>query len=251
MELLKNIVDPFARDSNTLSVVLIGSGSRNELDAYSDLDILVIVRGERPPDQRYYLENRLVNIYFLDTENRESMFSDPWRAILNTGATREAKILFDPDGWYADLQARARAFSWHSVQEAADLSISWVMAENAEMVQKILSGLSSANLEKTLYASNAVFKGMADVGALANGVLSNSENRFWSAVRDAEMDATWKKYFWTALGFDAESVATRAKATLGLYSRSFELHASKLLPEHLKIVQHVCGLISAYQTHSE
>jgi predicted nucleotidyltransferase len=247
MDLLKTIVDPFTQDSNTLSVVLIGSGSRDELDAYSDLDILVIVRGERPPDQRYHLENRLVNVYFLDTENRESMLSDPWRAILNIGATRGAKIFFDPDGWYTDLQARARAFSWESVQEKANHSISWVMAENAEMVQKILSGLSNNNLEKTLYATNAVFKGLADVGALANGVLSNSENRFWSAVRDAEPDAAWKNYFWTALGFDGESITTRAEATLGLYSRSFELYESKLLPDHLKIVRHVCGLIAAFK----
>jgi hypothetical protein len=251
MGLLNTIVDPFIQNSNTLSVVLIGSGSRDELDAYSDLDIMVIVRGERPPDQRYHLENRLVNVNFLDTENRESMFSDPWRAILNIGATREAKILFDPDGWYANLQARARTFSWHSVQEAADLSISWVMAENAEMVQKILSGLSGANLEKTLYASNAVLKGMADVGALANGVLSNSENRFWSAVRDAEPDAVWKKCFWITLGFNDEGIITRAEATLGLYSRSFELHESKLLSDHLKIVRHVCGLISTYSALSE
>jgi predicted nucleotidyltransferase len=251
MDLLKTIVDPFTQDSNTLSVVLIGSGSRDELDAYSDLDILVIVRGERPPDQMYHLENRLVNLYFLDTENRESMLSDPWRAILNIGATRGAKIFFDPDGWYTDLQARARAFSWESVQEKANQSISWVMAQNAEMVQKILSGLSNNNLEKTLYATNAVFKGLADVGALANGVLSNSENRFWSAVRDAEPDAAWKNGFWTALGFDGESITARAEATLGLYARSFELHESKLLPEHLKVVQHVCGLIAAHQAHSE
>lgn len=244
MQLLKTIANPFTQDGNTLSVVLIGSGARDELDAYSDLDILVIVRGKRPPAQMYYLEDRLVNVYFVDTENRESMLRDPWKAMSNIAATREAQILFDPDGWYANLQERAKTFSWKTVEKDADIAISWVLAENAEIVQKILGGLSNNNLEKALHATVVLLNGLTDVGALANGVLSNSENRFWSAVRDAETDATWKKYFWTALGFNAESVTTRAKATLGLYSRSFVLHQAKLLPEHLKVVQHVCSLIA-------
>jgi hypothetical protein len=224
--------------------VLIGSGARNELDAYSDLDILVVVRGKRPSGQMCYLEDRLVNVYFVDTENRESMLHDPWKAMSNIAATREAQILFDPDGWYANLQERAKAFSWKTVQKDADLAISWVLAENAEIVQKILGGLSNNNLEKALHATVTLLNGLTDVSALNNGVLCNSENRFWSAVRDAEADITWKKLFWTALGFDAESVTTRARATLGLYSRSFVLHQAKLLPEHLKIVQHVCSLIT-------
>jgi predicted nucleotidyltransferase len=244
MQLLKTIANLFAQDSNTLSVVLIGSGARDELDAFSDLDILVVVRGERPPAQMYYLEDRLVNVYFVDTENRESMLRDPWKAISNIAATREAQILFDPDGWYANLQERAKAFVWKTVQKDADLAISWVLAENAEIVQKILGGLSNNNLEKALHATVTLLNGLTDVGALSNGVLSNSENRFWSAIRDAEADATWKELFWTALGFNTESVTTRSKAALGLYSRSFVLHQAKLLPEHLKVVQHVCSLIA-------
>jgi predicted nucleotidyltransferase len=244
MQLLQTIASLFAQDSNTLSVVLIGSGARDELDVYSDLDFQVVVRGERPSAQIYYLENRLVNVHFVDTENRESMLYDPWKAISNIAAAREAQILFDPDGWYANLQERAKTFSWKTVQQDADLAISWVLAENAEIVQKILGGLSNNNLEKTLHATVTLLNGLTDIGALSNGVLCNSENRFWSAVRDAEADTTWKELFWTALGFDAESVTARARATLGLYSRSFVLYQEKLLPEHLKIVQHVCSLIT-------
>lgn len=251
MEILKAISEPFTQDSNTLSVVLVGSGSRNELDSYSDLDIHVVVRGIRPPDQTYYLENRLVNINFVDIKNRESMLHDPWKAMLNIAATREARILFDPDGWYADLQERARAFSWITVKDDANRAISWLLAENAEMVQKILGGLSNHNLEKTLHATITLLDSLTNVSALSNGVLSNSENRFWSAVRDAETDLIWKKYFWIALGFDSESVITRAKATLELYSRSFELHQSKLLCEHSSIVQQAHNLIMTYQAQSK
>jgi predicted nucleotidyltransferase len=183
MELIQRIVAPLEQDNNTLSIVLVGSAARGQLDAFSDLDIHVVVRGERPPDQMFYLEPRLVNINFVDRENRESMLTDPWKALHNIGAAREAQILFDPEGWYANLQQRARAFVWKNVQAQADISISWVLAQNAEEVQKILGGLQQHRLEKVLYALWGLLPNLANVAALANGVLTNSENVFWSSVR--------------------------------------------------------------------
>lgn len=244
-KLLENIVAEHKHGGNTLSIVLIGSGSRGELDEFSDLDIHVIVRGERPPDQMFYRENRLVNINFLDTANREAMFTDPWYTLKNLAAAREATILYDSDGWYTDLQQRARNFSWQSVAKDADIAVSWVLAENAEEVQKILSGLSNNNLEKALYATTGLILSLSNVSALANGVLCNSENKFWRAVRDAEPDVAWKKLYWTALGFESESVTTRAEAAVRLYQRSALLYHTKLLAQHVPIIQHVCKLIEA------
>jgi hypothetical protein len=246
MELVKRIIAPLERDKNTLSIVLVGSASREQMDAFSDLDIHVVVRGERPPDQMFCFEQRLVNINFLDRENRESMLTDPWKALRNIGAAREAQILFDPEDWYSNLQQRARAFVWQNVQAQADISISWVLAENAEEVQKILGGLSNNRLEKVLYALTSLLPNLANVAALANGVLTNSENIFWSSVRDAEPDQLWKELFWTALGFHQESLVTRGQAAVALYARSALLYQDKLLPEHLEIVQHVGTLQKAW-----
>ncbi len=245
MELLESIIADIKHDPNTLSVVLIGSGSRGELDSYSDLDIHVIVRGnDRPPDQMFYRDNRLVNINFLDRANREAMFTDPWYTLKNLAAVREARILFDPDGWYTDLQQRARAFTWQQVAKDADVAVSHVLAENAEMVHKILSGLSKNDNEKTLYATVELVQSLSNVSALAHGVLCNSENRFWRAVRDAESDEAWKSFYWTALGLEGESVRTRAEAALRLYQRSVVLYQSKLLTQHLPILEQVCALIN-------
>lgn len=243
MALVESIVDDLKHNPNTLSIVLIGSGSRGELDVFSDLDIHVVVRGERPADRMLYRENRLIMINFLDKENREAMLTDPWKAVWDLAAAREAKILFDPDDWYKDLQQRARAFTWQLVAKDADIAVSWVLAENAEIAQKILSGLSSDNLEKTLYATVYLMQNLTNVAALANGVLCNSENRFWSMVRDSEPDSKWKTLYWTALGLASESVALRAKSALHLYRRSVKLYQQKLLPEHVPITQHVCNLI--------
>ncbi len=245
MDFLQKIIAPLEQNPNTLSVVLIGSAARNRMNAFSDVDIHVIVHGERPPDQMFYFENRLVNINFLDTTNRELMLSDPWKALLNIGATREAKIMFDPENWYVNLQQRARDFKWETVQAAADISISWVLAENAEYVQKILGGLQQQHLEKVLYAMVNLLPNLANVGALASGVLTNSENIFWSSVRDAQPDEIWRNAFWKALGFDSESIIARAEAALVLYARSALIYQSKLMPEHLIIVQNLCQRIEA------
>ncbi len=245
MDTVEKVVAPLKQNPNTLSIVLIGSAARRQMNEFSDLDIHIIVRGERPPDKMFYFENRLVNINFLDTTNRELMLSDPWKALLNIGATREAKIIFDPENWYANLQQRARDFTWKTVQAAADVGISWVLAQNAEIIQKILGGLQQQNLEKILYAITDLLPNLANAAALANGVLTNSENIFWSSVRDAEPDEIWKNAFWKALGFHSESVMARAEATLVLYARSATLYQSKLLPEHLVIVQRVCQRIEA------
>ena len=245
MDVLNELVGELEPDPNTLSIVLIGSGARGELDAFSDLDVHVVMRGERPADRMFYRQGRLINVNFLDRQNREAALLEPWMAFCNLSAIRGAQILFDPDGWYADLQQRAKDFTWSSLAKEANTAISWILAENGEWVQKILGGLAKGNLEKTLYATVSLLNNLTTLGAYANGVLPNSENRLWSAVRDGEADSAWKTFYWTALGFNSESVAARAEAALQLYQRSAGLHRAKLLPQHLEMVEQVLRLIEA------
>ncbi len=193
----------------------------------------------------FYSEGRLVNINFLDKANREAMFTDPWYTLKNFQATREAKILYDPDGWYEGLQHRAKDFTWQQVAKDADLAVSYVLAENAEEIQKILSGLKHNNPEKALYAMTGLMLSISNVAALAHGVLCNSENKFWRSVREAVPDAQWQSLYWTMLGCHGDRVETRAQAALHLYQRSCELYRAKVLPQHLPILDHVCSLIKA------
>ena len=245
IKFLEPILEGLLQDANTLSVVVVGSFSRGEENYFSDVDLHVIVKNGHRMHQILYLENRLININFLDKENRESALHDPWMTIRNLAAIREANILFDPEGWYADLQRRTREFDWQEVAQAANLAVSWVMAENAETVQKILGGLRDDNSEKTLRATVDLMDRLANVGALVNGVLANSENRLWSSIRDAEADSIWKTLFWKALGLEAETVVSRARASLHLYCRTAVLYSDKLLPDHAAIVQQVCAFVES------
>ena len=235
-------------DPNTLSIVLIGSVTTGKMDTFSDLDVLVVVRAERPAVRIFYSDDRLVSVYFVDRQNRESALTDPWKAIWNVAPMRKAQILFDPDGWYKNLQKQAHAFTWAQVAAQADRGISYVMAEHVEIVHKILSGLRSGDDEKMLKATTSLLVGITDVAALAAGVLVQSENRFWSSVRDAQTDPIWKNLYWKALGFHALSVSERAEAAVELYSRTALLNAERLLPEHSAVVNSVCAWIEQRST---
>jgi hypothetical protein len=126
----------------------------------------------------------------------------------------------------------------------ADIAVSYVLAENAEEVHKILSGLNRGDLEKTLYATTGLILSLSNVAALANGVLCNSEDKFWRMVRDAEPDVEWKNWYWTALGFNGESVEARALSAIHLYQRSAKLYEAKLLPEHRSLIEQTLSLIA-------
>jgi Nucleotidyltransferase domain len=241
--MFSEILSEFQSDPNVIAVVLVGSASRDEMDAFSDFDVHVVVRNSRPPDRSYYQNDRLFNINFVDTNNRQEMLTDPWRALWNVLPAVQAKILFDPSGWYANLQTKARAFTWKQVQTAANLEVSRMLAGNAEEVQKILSGLQSNNLEKILYATLGLTSGMGSVGALARGALMSTENLYWSTICAVEPDSRWQELLWMALGMNAESVTTRAKAALGLYVKSVELHEACLTIEDAAITTRVVKLI--------
>jgi predicted nucleotidyltransferase len=67
--MFNDIVAEFQTNPNVVAIVLVGSAARDEMDAFSDLDVHVVVLEHRPPDRAYYQNDRLVNINFVDTEN--------------------------------------------------------------------------------------------------------------------------------------------------------------------------------------
>jgi hypothetical protein len=239
---LNQLLLEFASDANVLSIVVVGSAARQQLNGYSDLDIHVVVQSERPPDRSYYHNGRLVNINFMDKNNREQMFVSPWTAIWNIAATRSAQIFYDRDHFYNDLQTRARAFAWATVAEAARPEIARLLVGASEEVHKILAGLRFGLAEKMLYASNGLTLSLANAAALADGVLIESENHFYSSIAAANTES-WGVALWQALGFAGESITARAEAALKLYCLSIKRYSEHLTPAQRQISDQTLGLI--------
>lgn len=228
--LIQEVAAELAGMPSVLAVVLVGSAARGQADQYSDLDFHVIVAAGRPPDQVFYRGGRLVTVSFIDQAHAERTLADPKAALWGVLAARQARMLHDPQGWYADYQRRAWAFTWSAVEAGASALISQHLSGSAEAAHKMVGGLTSGQLERALYAAHGALRAMAEVSALARGHLIESENRYWSTVRDHEPDPLWRALFWSALGFGSESPEGRALAAARLYARSVQLFEGHLRP---------------------
>lgn len=177
--------------------VVVDSFARGDFDTYSDIDVHVIAEGERPPDRFERLESGLsgptsgqrLSVNFIDREHQNSMLTQPSAALWGILPARQAQILHDPSGYYADLQTRSHAFTWAQVAELASPLISRQLAELSEEVRKLLGGLERGNPEKAVYAALGLTLGLAEVSALAGGALIATENQYFGTVRAAEADA--------------------------------------------------------------
>jgi len=243
---LEPLVTELQENPEVLSIVLVGSGARGEMDDHSDLDLHVLVRGERPPDRLFYALERLVSVSFMDCDHQERIFTHPRAALWGIQTTRQAHLLYDPEGWYATLQTRARAFRWAQVEQSASLEVSQLLAGYAEEAHKILGGLECGLFEKAIYAAQGMWTGMADVCCLARGAFIETENRRWSTVRNAEPDKLWGELLWRVLGMNDELLATRGVAAAQLYVRSVALYGSHLTPEHALVAHKAAARVTRF-----
>src|SRR5690349_18044891 len=109
-----------AMASGARAVVLTGSHACGEAREHSDIDIIVIGRGEP-----YQLERRgghLVSLCWQTLADCRRGF-EPARAGVCVPGWRDAVVLEDPDGVAAAIQRRARAFSWDAISDECD---AWV-----------------------------------------------------------------------------------------------------------------------------
>lgn|GEM_PF-5831585 len=110
-EVLQVVADDLM-ESGAQAVVLRGSWVRGDALPESDVDLVVI--GDGPP---YLLERRgayLISFDFVSAESWREMFHDPREVGGVIPGWRKARILRDPEGIPAALQAESNAWTWDS-----------------------------------------------------------------------------------------------------------------------------------------
>ena len=239
-----SVLDELKATPDLLSIVLVGSFARGDSDEYSDIDLHVIVDGVRPADRFERLNGlRRLSVNFVQRGHQEKILTEPKEAMWGILPARQARILHDPSGYYADLQRRAQAFTWAQVVEKAGPIISRHLAGLTEETHKVLGGLGRGNFEKAMYAASDLAPSLAHVSALANGALIPTENRYFSTVRAAEPDAIWGELLWQALGLNDEPLRPRLKAAARLYARSVALYAAHLRPADAELALETAELV--------
>lgn len=132
------------QDDGLVAIALMGSFARGDAGAFSDIDL---VRFRAVDDVKCDAETHLVDQMFLVVSDvtpsqSKAWFVDPDKASSCIAGVRSARALWDPHGYFADIQSRAQAFVWDAAMQAsADAWASKQMVGWIEEVQKGLEGL--------------------------------------------------------------------------------------------------------------
>ncbi len=231
---------------NVIGISMAGSFSRGQGSTYSDIDLQLYVT-EKPPEligspALRLWQGFLVSIHYDTLDAERDRLTKPWSAIWAVPGLRQSAILYDAKGSLAELKQAAQEFDWSPLQPLADKFASAEISANAEEVYKILSGLSTGQESKVLYASTGLVLNMAEVIAVQRGLLIETENRYFELVQEsAGRNSEWTRLFRLALGaeYGSESMPayrTRGIACLGLYLETARLMDGIVLSEHREVI---------------
>ncbi len=151
-DLLESLIAEFSTPE-TIGVGLLGSFSRGQSQKHSDIDLDFFVP-ETPQNstERYHLYQRegfMVSIKRIGLEAQRAELSQVPKVIWAVPGMQEMKILHDPSGELAKLQAEAKAFSWYKLETQIAPFVSYHLMGCAEEAHKILGGLEGQNPSNT------------------------------------------------------------------------------------------------------
>jgi len=229
------------------AIALFGSHARGDAGPHSDIDLIRFVNSDDadPPDSGSHLiDDTLVVVSTYRPSTVAAWFTEPTEAVQAIAALQQAQALWDPHGYFADLQARAHDFVWSAaLQRKADQWASEQMVGWIEEVHKGLEGLRRNDAGRLLNAAFGLSWGLATVVKVQRGVLVNSDNRFLDQVTVAVgRESQWAQLCRRSFGVEEEgtpapTLSDRVAAGLRLYIVTADLLGTAMQPEHLALVK--------------
>lgn len=232
------------RRPGILAIALMGSHARGEASPFSDID-LVCFRAEardRPVEAPTFLiDGHFVVVSELGPSEVEACFSQPYEASTFMAGLRQARPLWDPDGYFAAIQERARAFVWDAaLQERADAWASAEMVGWIEEAQKGLAGLRAGDEGRLLNARIGLSWGLTKVVRVQRGILISGDNGSYPELIAAlGPGSEWAAVSRLAFGLEGGSLAEQVRAGLRLYLLTAELLADCLRPADQPLIAEI------------
>ncbi|GAA2150843.1 MULTISPECIES: nucleotidyltransferase domain-containing protein [Glycomyces] len=203
-----------------LGIGLFGSVAAGTDHPHSDIDLILAADSDTDNDTGtgtavVQSEGRMATLTRKTPDDLEAAFTRPWEAVTAVAAWRGARLLHDPDGTMARLQARAHAWTWDQIPDADHWAASELVGL-AEEVHKV-HGMLATGRDRAAAANRAILAlQLATPLAAAHRLTCGSENDLWDAVAAAEGPA-WARAWDTATGVAPADHATGCRAALDLY----------------------------------
>jgi predicted nucleotidyltransferase len=253
-EFLNSLVTELDND-DIVGITLGGSYVRGEATPYSDVDIGCFFKEEaKLPSKRFmYRNNRLISIAANTVSTIRTRLCQPEMAIFFVAGKR--RILLDKDGSVGKLLQEIEAFTWESLQQAADEYASFQMMLLAEQVHKILSELLKGDDIAISYVTSELLFCLTKVMAVQRGVLVKSDSTYYQQVQAAVGRASaWTRHHRLVAGVDVgqsdiTSVRARAVAALVLYRETVALLQFIMRPDHLEVAEQAVRIANKVAPH--
>lgn len=212
------------RESHVEAIVLMGSYARGDAGRYSDVDLVrfLVPTWRGPTDsQTFVIGDQLVVVSNVMPQSVEEWFTEPERATWAIAGLLTAQALWDPNGVFATVQSRARAFRWDTdMQAKANSYAGREMVGWAEEAHKGLEGLRRDDIGRLLNARFGLTFGLANVARVYLGVFITGENTFYAEICEkAGPDSRLARLLRAAFGIEsttASALTLRDHVTAGL-----------------------------------
>ena len=217
------------------AVVLTGSHARSAAGPQSDIDVTAIGDGDVDPNARMEVHlGELFSIAWRTADGERATMSDPARAGAAVPAWRAVRVLHDPDGIAAALQAESQAWRWEDIGAASDAWVAEQVTAYAEEVHKLVGALARGDQLGAAIQRSILALRLGPIMAVAERIMYESENVLWHLL-DERLGDPWRSTQAAALGMGGMSGATPAEATLELYRLAAD-RAHALLDERQRAV---------------
>ncbi|MFN8505866.1 nucleotidyltransferase domain-containing protein [Kouleothrix sp.] len=249
-ELIGRFGHPAAR-----ALVVMGSYARGDAGPYSDIDLARFAARDDhglSGDGSHLIDDTLVVVGTVGPADVAACFERPEHAVESIAGLRAGQALHDPDGLFAAIQRRARAFVWDAAMQArADAWASAQMVGWVEEVHKGLEGLRRGDAGRMLNARHGCSWGLSRVVQVQRGILLGSDNAFFDALA-AELGpaSEWVRLRRAAFGVEeaggeAPTLREQVRAGLALYRATAELLGPAIQPADRPLIERAVARISA------
>ena len=223
------------------AIALMGSFARGDAGRFSDIDLVQFTReqGETESDaQTHIINDRLVVVSEVTPDAVNDWFSKPEVASECIKGVQIAKSLWDVEGYFREVQMRARRFVWDaSMQRKADRWASQELVGWAEEVHKGLEGLRTGHVGRLLNARHGLSWGLTNVMRVQRGVLMSGDNNSYLEVVASLGEGTeWVKLSERVFGLREQDLANQVRSGLKLYILTVRMLADHLDPNSRQVI---------------